>query len=661
MIPVQRKAGTKPETGEDSAGALEVCMALPGHRESHVARPRRRSAMAAVAGLTAALLALVPLATGATSSSATTKAGKVTFTVGITQDVDSLNPFSGYLASSYEIYSLNYTRLTDYGLKDFSATPSLATSWESSPDGLTWTYHLTPNAKFSDGTPLTAKDVVYSFNRVRNGKYEQTNYGNYVASITSVTSPDDTTVVMKVKEPTPVMLHPWVYILPEHVWKSISQKQVKHFANEPGSDGIVGSGPFVVKEHKTGQFIRLARNPNYWGPKPKIDELVFRVFQNKDSMAQALRRGEIDFAEDLSANIFNSLKGAQGITTKAAIGPNFDELSFNTGAALDKGKPIGDGHPALKDKRVRLALAHAIDIKTIIDKVYGGYAQVPTGIIPAEYKTMDYDPGASRYTFDIALANTMLDDAGYKKGKDGVRTMPDGTRPLKFRLFGRSNSAESKQTVQFIAGWFKQVGVIAQIKIVSEDALTSLIGDGKFDMFQWGWGVEPDPNYQLSTFLCSSRSYEDSSGNVTPNLSDSFYCNKAYDALFTKQSHQTDEAERAETVKQMQGLIYDDAPYVVLAYYGDLQAYRSDRFTGFTSQPPPDGVLLFQQGIQSYLSVRAATAADKTKAKKKADGKDEAGSKSGLVIGGVVGGAALLGVLVFVGLRGRRRPESEIE
>jgi peptide/nickel transport system substrate-binding protein len=617
--------------------------------------PGRRS-LSVVTGIV--VLALLTL--GGAVSSGATSAKKVTFTVGITQDIDSLNPFSGYLASSYEIYSLNYTRLTDYGLKDFSATPSLATSWESTPDGLTWTYHLKAGTKFSDGTPLTAKDVVYSFDRVRNGKYEQTNYGNYVASITSVTAPDDTTVVMKVKEPTPVMLHPWVYILPEHVWKSISEKQVKHFANEPGPEGIVGSGPFVVKEHKTGQFIRLERNPNYWGPKPNIDELVFRVFQNKDSQAQALRRGEIDFAEDLSANVFNSLKGAKGITTKAAIGPNFDELSFNTGAALDTGKPIGDGHPALKDKRVRLALAHAVDIKTLIDKVYGGYAQVPTGIIPAEYKTMDYDPGASRYTFDIALANKMLDEAGYKKGKDGVRTMPDGSRPLKFRLFGRSNSAESKQTVQFIAGWFKQVGVIAQIKIVSEDALTSIIGDGKFDMFQWGWGVEPDPNYQLSTFLCSSRSYKDDSGNVTPNLSDSFYCNKAYDALFTKQSHQTDEAARAETVKQMEGLIYDDAPYVVLAYYGDLQAYRSDRFTGFTSQPPPDGVLLFQQGVQSYLSVRAVTAADKTKAKK-ATGKEKSGSKSGLVIGGVVGGAALLGVLVFVGLRGRRRPESEIE
>jgi peptide/nickel transport system substrate-binding protein len=623
-------------------------MSLPGRR-----------LLCVVTGMV--VLALLTL--GGTVNSGAATAKKVTFTIGITQDIDSLNPFSGYYVSSYEIYSLDYSRLTDYGLKDFSAQPSFAKSWETSADGLTWTYHLTPGAKFSDGTPLTAKDVAYSFNRVRNGKYEQTNYGVYVKSITSVVATDDMTVVMKVKQPTPIMLHPWVYILPEHVWKSIDEKQVKHYSNEPGPDGTVGSGPFVVKEHKTGQFVRLERNPYYWGPKPKIDELVFRVFQNEDSMAQALRRGEIDFAEDLPANIFNSLKGAKGITTVPAIGPNFDELAFNTGAALDTGKPIGNGHPALKDKRVRLALADAVDTKTLREKVYGGYAQEATGIIPSQYTAMAYDPGASKYTFDLAKANQMLDAAGYKKGKGGIRTMPDGSRPLKFTIFGRSNSASSKQIVQFIAGWFKQVGVDAQIKIVSENALTSLIGDGKFDMFVWGWSVEPDPNYQLSTMTCAGRSYKDSGGNITPNLSDSFYCNKAYDALFEKQSHQTDEAARADTVKQMEGMVYDDAPYVVLAYYGDLQAYRSDRFTGFTQQPPKTGPLLFQQGVQSYLTIRPVTAQDTTKAagKKKASGDEPSNSNSGLVVGSVVGGAALLGVLVFFGLRARRRPESEIE
>jgi peptide/nickel transport system substrate-binding protein len=188
-------------------------MTVLGHRDPSPKGHWRRSSRALLAGLAAMLVAALPLSLGATASSATSDK-KVTFTVGITQDLDSLNPFAGYLVSSYEIYSLNYARLTEYGQKDFSAQPGLAESWDTSPDGLTWTYHIRAGAKFSDGEPLTAKDVAYSFNRVRNGKFEQTNYGTYVASITSVEAPDDTTVVMKVKEPTPVMLHPWVYILP---------------------------------------------------------------------------------------------------------------------------------------------------------------------------------------------------------------------------------------------------------------------------------------------------------------------------------------------------------------------------------------------------------------------------------------------------------------
>ncbi len=175
--------------------------------------------------------------------------------------------------------------------------------------------------------------------------------------MTSVEATDDRTVVMKVKKPTPIMLHLYVYILPEHIWKDIDGKEVKSFANEPGPDGTVGSGPFTVVEHKKGQFIRLEANKNYYKGAPHIDELVFRVFQNQDSLAQALRRGEIDFADSLNANVFDSLKGAEGVKTFPATYSGFDEIAFNTGAALDDGTPIGDGHPALKDVKLRQALS----------------------------------------------------------------------------------------------------------------------------------------------------------------------------------------------------------------------------------------------------------------------------------------------------------------
>jgi peptide/nickel transport system substrate-binding protein len=114
--------------------------------------------------------------------------------------------------------------------------------------------------------------------------------------------------------------------------------------------------------------------------------------------------------------------------------------------------------------------------------------------------------------------------------------------------------------------------------------------------------VEPDPDYQLSTFTCGSRSYK-SGGEVTANLSDSFYCNPEYDKLYEQQKVTIDPAQRAEIVKQMQRMLYVDAPYVVTYYYDELQAYRSDRFAGFSAQPDPGGVVLFQYGTYSYRNI----------------------------------------------------------
>jgi peptide/nickel transport system substrate-binding protein len=599
------------------------------------------------------------------SSTATTATGtaseppqtKTTFTIGLTQDIDSTNPFTGIAAASYEIYQLIYDTLNGYSAKDFSTTGILADSWTPAADGLTWTYKIKPNLKWSDGQPLTSADVAYSINRVRNGTYEQTNWGNYVTNITNVTAADPTTVVMTVKKPTPIMYHISVPIIPEHIWSSISEKAVANFANEPSpGKPIVGSGPFVLTQVVKGQFIRLERNPDYWGTPSKIDHLVFRVFNSQDSMAQALKRGEIDFADNVDANIFNSLRNTPGITTADTTYSGFDEIAMNTGAALDDGTPIGDGNPVLKDKVVRQAINYAIDRKTLVQKVFGNYATVGSSIIPPLYASLHYDPGASAYPFDPDKANQLLDQAGYTKGSDGYRKMPGGGKEISLRLFGRSSSETSSRTVPYVSGWLKDIGIKTSVKLVSEDNLTDIIGQGKYDLFEWGWVVEPDPDYQLSTFTCASRSYKDG-GSIYANLSDSFYCNKAYDALYEKQAGQVDVAERAATVKQMQQMLYEDAPYAITAYYDNLEAYRSDRWTGFTPQPAPDsagkgGSLLFQYGTYSYLSMAPAS-------KKSSDSGNQGPGVA--IFGGIVGGVALLGLIGWGFSRMRRRPRDEIE
>ena len=605
-----------------------------------------------IAGVAAIAIAAVPVAAVPQAQAA----DPVVFTVGMLSDVDSLNPFTGVLAESYEIFQLQYATLMQPSSADFTPAPGLAESWEESADGKTWTYTLRPDLVWSDGTPLTANDVAYTFNRILEGRYEQRNYGNYVRNITSVEATDDRTVVMTVRAPSPIMERLAVYILPEHVWSGVDAKAVKSFANEPEGEPLVGSGPFLVAERRTGQFIRLVANDNYYAGRPKVDELVFRIYNNPDALGQALIKGEVDFATGLTADVFSTLEGQEGITTYAGDYSGFNELAFNMGAATADGKPIGDGNPHLQDQKVRLAISHAIDRQQMVDKILNGYGTPGSTIIPPLYTTLHIDPGTQ--TYDPALANQILDDAGYAMGPDGVRVGPDGV-PMKYRLFVRTDSDSSVKSGEYFKSYLAAIGIEAEIKPVDENALFEIIGRGEFDMFEWGWVVEPDPDYQLSTFTCAKRSYEDG-GEIYADLSDSFYCNEEYDQLYAAQSEETDQAARGEIVKQMQQILYDAVPYVVTYYYDNLEAYRSDRFTGFVGQPEGSGSLLFQYGVYTYANVAPVSAdsgGDTTSspspgASESADASGgtaeptSGGSNTGLIIGLVIAALVIVGLVV---------------
>jgi peptide/nickel transport system substrate-binding protein len=615
--------------------------------------PRRWHARALLAGAIAAIVALPLMPASAdesvSPSPAAESAGqKSVFTVGITQDVDSTNPFTGIAAASFEVYQMMYPTLTEYSAADFSTVPGLAESWEESEDQTYWTYKIRPDLKWSDGEPLTARDAAYTFNRVINGDIEQTNYGGYTSTITRAEAPDDTTLVLYVKRPSPIMYQLAVYILPEHIWKDIDAKKVKSFKNEPeNGEPVVGGGPYVLIERRKGEYLRFAANPNFYAGKPAADEIVFRVYKNTDAIAEALRKGEVDYANDLSANVFNSLANTDGITTVPSVYSGFNQIAFNMGAALTDGTPIGDGSKLVLDPQVRLAIAQATDRQVLADKVYGGFARPGTTIIPPLYTNLHLEP-ENQVAFDLDAANATLDAAGYTMGDDGVRTSADGER-MSLRLFGRQESSESQKVVEYVKDWLSQIGIEVKVKIVSEDTLYEKVGNGDFDMFEWGWVVEPDPDYQLSTFTCDQRSTDDD-GTIFAGLSDSFYCDAEYDKLYQEQKLETDQGKRADIVKAMQQMLFDSNAYVVTVYYDNPTAYRSDRWTNFTPQPEPDGVLLFQYGTWSYQSLEPVSA-------------DSGGSTSSS--GGVNPALIVVGVLAAVGLVlggvmiGRRRTSDD--
>jgi peptide/nickel transport system substrate-binding protein len=542
---------------------------------------------------------LLPLA----AAQPATAAKKSTFTVAFTGDVDSLNPFLGVEATSYEMWALTYDYLVNYSMKDMSPRPGLAKSWKTSDDGKTWTFKVRDGISWSDGKPLTAADVAYTYNRVLHGAIEGTNWSTYLNNVTKVTAPDPTTVVLTLSQPNAVLPLLPIPIVPQHIWKNVSEKQMKSYPAEPSSGKpVVGSGPFrLVAGTAGGSTFRFERNPGYWGGKPHVNEVDFRVYKSKDPAVQALIKGEVDFVEDINALQVRALQGRSGITAHNGVSPLFEEIGFNTGAVDTKtGKPIGDGNKAVQDPKFRHALGYALDLKRIVRSAYQGAAEQGSTIIPSAYGNYHWEPPAGeKFTFDLAKAGKLLDEAGYKKGSDGLRTMPDGKPIGDLRLYARSDSKPSIDTMDFFKEWLSDLGISAKVTAMDTSKLGDVILSGDYDAFQWDWYVEPDPDSILSDMTCDQRG----------GSSDSWYCDKTYDARYTQQNGEMDHAKRVAIVKKMQQQLYEDSPYLVTAYTTTGEAVRSDRFACFQPQPDPGGVWLVQYGAHNYTSLRPAAQA----------------------------------------------------
>ena len=611
-----------------------------GHRRQGT---RLALAVPVVAGVLAALV--LPGAALAPAQASTDE--PVTFTIAFTNEVDSFNPFLGIEAESYEMWALTYDYLVGYSMKDMSPEPALATEWETSDDGLTWTFTMRDDVTFSDGEPLTSADVAYTFGRVLDGGPEAASWSSYLKGVESVDTPDDTTVVLTLKEPNAVLPLLPIPIVPEHVWENVPENEVKSFANEPSEeDPVVGSGPFrFVEGTAGGSTYRFEANPDYWKGAPHVDEVVFRVYKSEDPAVQALIKGEVDFVEEISALQVDALQGREGITAHNGDSPGFDEIAFNTGSIdLETGEPIGDPNPAVLDPKFRFALNFAVDREQIIRTAYQGGGQPGATIIPPAYPDFQWvhdDPDA--FAFDLDKAGQLLDEAGYTLGSDGKRTLPNGDPIGTLRLAARADSGggTSVSVMEFFQEWLAELGIDAEVETYESSKLTSVILDGEFDTFEWGWYVEPDPDSMLSYMTCGQLG----------SWSDSWYCNEEYDELYDAQHVEMDDAARAEMVKQMQEILYDDAPYLVTAYSSIGEAFRSDRFACFQPQPDPGGIWLVQYGAQNYLNVRpAAEAGD-------CDGLENAVGASGSTAGGGAGGddeslstGAMVGIGVAAGL-----------
>jgi peptide/nickel transport system substrate-binding protein len=284
-----------------------------------------------------------------------------------------------------------------------------------------------------------------------------------------------------------------------------------------------------------------------------------------------------------------------------------------------------------------------------VRKALDGLGTVGAGYIPPVFSTYHWKPDATtEVKFDIAKANAILDEAGYKRGADGLRTMPDGTKPFKFRLLTHSTAPSESVLADHLKGWWKELGVELEVRNVSNDELTKQLYTGQYDIAVSSWGVNPDPDFILSLHICANLP-EDTSGEGQDT--DTFYCNKEYDDLYAAQGAETDPAKRAEIVKEMQKHLYVNAPVITLYYPNALEAYRSDRFTGFVQQPEGKGTITRQQGMWGYLNATPVAAQASTDSKQN--------SKT-MLFGGLAV-ALLAGVTAVAMVVRRRRTADERE
>ena len=553
----------------------------------------------------------------------------VTLTVGLLQDLDSPNVTAGYLVSSYEVWNLQYATLTDKAAADFATEPGLAESWTASDDGLTYTYTLREGLLWSDGTPLTADDVAWTVNTSRDQGWM--NHSSITANL-EATAVDARTVTITSSVPDPKLPTMDVYILPKHIWEEQAAGDITTY---DALDGV-GAGPFTLQEWKSGQSWTMKANPNYWKGAPAIDQVVFRVFTNADAMVAALKKGEIDAANAVPSSAFADLQSAEGIEAIFGTQGSMSELAMN-----GMGGGLGDGHPALQDVDVRHAIHHAIDKQVLFDRVINGYGvQGTTLSVSPDPAWKPAIPEAEQYTYDPAKAQQLLDDAGYvDTNGDGVREMPGGGQELVFRYAERSESEVAAPIRELITGWLEQIGIGTEVSVFDDTQLTDVVASGEYDLFVWGWTPFVDPDPMLSYFRCEQLTTSlDAYG-----YNDANWCSDEYDALYTQQNQELDRTKRIELVHQMLRLFYDQSTYVVLFEDAELQAYRTDRFSGWTRQPAETGPVLFSNTSPTYANLVPVGGG----------GDDEGGMSTAVLVAVIVGAVVAAGAAVLLIARSR--------
>jgi peptide/nickel transport system substrate-binding protein len=429
--------------------------------------------------------------------------------------------------------------------------PRLALSWEGSDDGLSVTFGLRPNVLWHDGKPFTSADVAFSALEV--WKPLQ-NLGRAIfADLVAVDTPDDLTAVFRFSAPTPLQLirnalPVATAVLPKHLYAGTD------IASNPANTGLVGTGPFRFVEHKPGEYYLLKRNDAYWDKTaPHVDEIVFRVLPDRAGAGAALEAEEIDLAA-FSMVPLADLKRISEVPGIKVITKGYEALTYQLVVEINHRRK------ELSDVRVRRAIAHAIDRDFVVNTVFLGYAVASTGPVPKN-STEFYSADVPTYPFDVARANALLDEAGYKRGADGVR--------FSLKLLPAPYFAETRQFGDYLKQALAAIGIAAEI--VGNDAAghqKAVYTDHAFDL-----AVAP-PVFRGDPAISTTILVKSGLPAGVPFSNQGGYANPALDALIDKAARTVDARARTALYRDFQTAVADDLPLINVAEWGFITVAR---------------------------------------------------------------------------------------
>ncbi len=468
-----------------------------------------------------------------------------TVVIGYEQEPAILNPFieGGDMMATKDVISNVLVGLVRIK-PDFTYEPMLAAEIPDEANGgvtkdpFTVTWKLKPEATWSDGTPITADDVKFTYDTIMSDKWKILSKTGYEDVETCEVIDDKTVkfVFKKTYAPYREWLSASFCVLPKHVLEG------QDFDTVMNESIPVASGPFKFSEWVKGDSITLERNDGYWGTPAWLDKVVFKWIPDTNTQIAQMKTGEVDAVNPSpDPALIEQLEAIDGVSVQADAGTIWEHFAFNVSKA-----PVDD-------VKVRQAIAYAIDRQKIVDEVMLGQVKPLNSILVPEQPQF-YIPAWEKYTYDAAKATALLEEAGWKKGSDGI--YEKGGKKLTLEWKTTAGNKGREKMGQILQAQLKEVGI--ELKLKFEEAQT-FFGEstvkGNFVTGEWAWLAAPDPSV---TTLFSGKS-------LPPNGQNYYrYKNDSVTQLCADSDAEIDLAKRAELVKAIQTQMAEDVPLIPL-------------------------------------------------------------------------------------------------